>query len=241
MREADQCASDQGEHLLDFGRVALERGAADGVPETPEGTCAPAAQQMLLPLLERADAVAIGSGLGESAATRAWVRDLLVHLQLPAVVDADALASLPAPPHAGPRIVTPHAGELARWIGKPSPRRASDRLESALETARNQGVVLLAKGAPSLVATPDGRLFVNGSGHAGLATAGSGDVLTGIVAGLLSQGLVPADAAALGAYLHGLAADVLARAQSGRSLLAGDLLRGLGLAYRELESDAPTR
>lgn len=206
-----------------------------GAPETEDGTLAPAAGEVLAPLLERAGALAVGSGLGDSGATRAWVQQFLATAARPAVVDADAVLAMPRPPHRAPRVVTPHAGELHRWTGRPT-RTALERLGSAAETAAEQQVVVLAKGGPTFVATPDGALLVNGSGHAGLATAGSGDVLTGIVAGLLAQGLGPRDAAALGAFLHGRAAEIATLHGSPRSLLAGDLLPNMGPAYRSLES-----
>jgi NAD(P)H-hydrate epimerase len=109
-------------------------------------------------------------------------------------------------------------------------------MQLALETAASRQVILVAKGAPTWIATPGGHLYVNGSGNAGLATAGSGDVLTGILAGLLAQRLSPVDAAVLGVYLHGLTAECIARERSVRGIVAGDLADALGLAYRELES-----
>src|SRR5207249_7888237 len=138
-------------------------------------------------------------------------------------------------PHPGPRVATPHAGELARWLGAPPSLVAQDRLRIAEEAALRFGVVLVAKGAPTFVATPGGCLSVNGSGHAGLATAGSGDVLTGLVAGLLAQQLAAEDAATLGVFLHGHAADLAALDYSLRSLVAGDLVRYIGRAYIDLE------
>jgi NAD(P)H-hydrate epimerase len=207
-----------------------------GGPETPDGTLGSGARRTLEPLLARAGALAIGSGLGTHSETHELVRDLLANVSLPAVVDADGLTALPPPPHPAPRLVTPHAGEMARWLGQPPEVVAADRAGIALQAARARQVVVVAKGAPTFVAAPDGRLWVNGSGHAGLATAGSGDVLTGILAGLLAQRLDPADAAVLGVYLHGLAADVLVSDRAARALLAGDLLDALPTAQRQLEA-----
>jgi NAD(P)H-hydrate epimerase len=205
-----------------------------GAPETAEGTLSPAAMPVVSPLLERADAVAVGSGLGMTEPARDLVRELLAGTTRPAVVDADAVSAIGRPPHRAPRVATPHAGELERWTARPA-GTALERLSAAARTAEGLEVVVLAKGAPTFVATPQGALFVNGSGHAGLATAGSGDVLTGVVAALLAQGLAPGDAASLGAFLHGRAAEIATRDGSPRSLLAGDLLRNLGRAYRSLE------
>jgi NAD(P)H-hydrate epimerase len=114
---------------------------------------------------------------------------------------------------------------------------ALERFEVASRAARERSVVVLAKGAPTCVATPDGGTFVNSSGHAGLATAGSGDVLTGIVGALLAQRCTAVDAAVLGTYLHGHAAESVATGGRERSVIASDLLGGLGAAYEFLRSD----
>jgi NAD(P)H-hydrate epimerase len=206
-----------------------------GVPETAEGTAGKGTLEAMQPLLERADALAIGPGLGAVPATLSQVRQLLVDSPLPAVVDADAITAIPLTASRGSRIATPHAGELARWTGRPT-RTDMERLEAALDTATSNGIVVLAKGAPTFVAGPDGSVYVNSSGHAGLATAGSGDVLTGIVAGLLAQGVDAIQAASLAAFLHGRAAELATLDRAPRSLLAGDLLLALGTALAELES-----
>jgi NAD(P)H-hydrate epimerase len=206
-----------------------------GAAETADGAMARTTEPWLKQILDRCDAWAVGPGIGTAPPTQAWVRDLLRQIELPAVVDADAIPLLPPAHHYGPRVVTPHAGELWRWTGVPV-ATTGERLATAVRTAKERGLVVLAKGAPTFVATPDDRLFVNASGHAGLATAGSGDVLTGVIAALLAQGLAPADAGVLGAWLHGRAAERVSEPSSPRSLIAGDLLAGLGLAYRDLES-----
>ena len=224
------------QNIRDLLEVKLTEVIIHGVPATPEGTIAEAAGPAVTRLLEKADALAIGPGLGGTEATWAWVRRLLVEVRQPAVVDADAIPALPLPPHPGPRLATPHPGELARWLGRPGRDVAERRLEVASQAAPQKGVVLVAKGAPTFVATPDSRLFVNGSGHAGLATAGSGDVLTGLLGGLLAQGMAPAEAAVLGVYVHGLAAEIASRKRAARSLLAGDVLNAIGAAFLELEA-----
>lgn len=209
-----------------------------GAAETADGMLARTAEPWMKRLLDRADAWAIGPGLGTATPTQAWVRDLLRQTNLPAVVDADAIPALPPAHHIAPRLVTPHAGELTRWTELPA-GTAGERLATAVRTAHDRQVVLLAKGAPTFVATPDGRVFVNSSGHAGLGTAGSGDVLTGLLAGLLAQRIPAENAAVLGAWVHGRAAEIAVRAGSPRSLVASDLLASIGHAYRELESQNP--
>ena len=202
------------------------------------GTGAPAAEALhrAATLVERAQALVVGPGLGSDPETQAGIRRLLARLEIPAVVDAEAIAALHRPPHPGPRIITPHAGELARWSGLPNEPDAKARAESAADLAREWDVVLLAKGAPTVVMTPEGRRIVNGSGNVGLATAGSGDVLAGIAGAFLAQGMPAAEAAALAAFVHGRAAEALSERMSARSLLARDLASELGAVLRTLES-----
>jgi NAD(P)H-hydrate epimerase len=204
------------------------------VTETPEGTLAPGCEHEIATLLERADAIGIGPGLGSVRATLEWVGDFLRRTGIPAVVDADAIGAIPPPPHTAVRVATPHSGELARWTGSEI-ASSLDRLEVAWRTAAKRGVTVLAKGAPTFVATPAGKLYVNRSGHAGLATAGSGDVLTGVVAAFLAAGCGASESAVLGAFVHGRAAELATRETSPRSLVAGDLLGSLGAALHDLE------
>ena len=205
------------------------------VPETPAGTCSAALLDFVAPWVARADAVALGPGLGTAPETLETVRQLLVELEIPAVVDADALRALPPPPHAAPRILTPHTGELARLLERNVADVRTSRADAAADAAREHGAVVLAKGAPTFVVDPTGSRLVNATGNVGLASGGTGDVLTGIIGGLLAQGVAAAGAAGLGAYLHGAAADALVASSSPRSLIAGDLPAALGAAFRDLE------
>ncbi|MFM7244847.1 MAG: NAD(P)H-hydrate dehydratase [Planctomycetaceae bacterium] len=213
-----------------------------GLPATAAGTFAADAADMLAPLLARAGAVAIGPGLGRSAE----VRDLVLHvwrtLAMPAVFDADALWALSAAgvvgAAAGPRLLTPHAGEMLRLLGgDPSGPEADDRprLESEARrfAAAHDGVVLL-KGAGTLVTDGlhDAR---NPTGNPGMATAGTGDVLTGVAVALLTQGMPVFDAARLAAWVHGRAGDAAAADLGQVSMTARDVLDRLHVAFRELD------
>jgi hydroxyethylthiazole kinase-like uncharacterized protein yjeF len=187
-----------------------------------------AALEPIRQFLSDRDPLALGPGLGTHPETQELVRQLVATLPQPMVVDADGvnalaadLAALPAP---GPRILTPHPGEMARLVGASVQEVQADRLGLAWETARRLGVVLVLKGAQTLVAAPDGRLSLNVTGNPALASGGTGDVLTGLIGGYLAQGLAPYDAARLGVYLHGLAADFWAARYGPRGLTAGDLL-----------------
>ncbi len=189
--------------------------------------------QALEPLqnfLEDKTAAALGPGLGTHPETRELVRHLAQDLPLPLVIDADGVNALAGHPDllktaAGPRLLTPHPGEMARFLGTTVPQVQSDRLKTAREAARQTGAVMVLKGARTVVADPEGRVSINSTGNPALASGGTGDVLTGLIGGFLAQKLSPWDAARLGVYLHGLAADYWAAAHSSRGLIAADLLR----------------
>jgi NAD(P)H-hydrate epimerase len=184
--------------------------------------------------LPRFRAVALGPGLGTAPATRAAVRELVAHVDVPLVLDADGLNAFAGDADAlrsrgAPTIVTPHEGEYARLLGEPV---GADRVDAARRLAAATGTVALLKGPGTVVADPSGRAVIEPVGDAALATAGSGDVLTGIVAGLLARGVEPFAAAAAGAFLHGRAAG-----RAGHTgLVAGDLVSALPRALAELES-----
>jgi ADP-dependent NAD(P)H-hydrate dehydratase / NAD(P)H-hydrate epimerase len=174
-------------------------------------------------------ALAIGPGLGTHPETQELVRRLVRQLDRPMVVDADGINAIAADPAClkgltGPRILTPHPGELARLLGSTIPAVQARRLEVARETASQYGAFVVLKGAQTLVAAPDSRLSLNATGNPALASGGTGDVLTGLIGGFLAQRLAQWDAARLGVYLHGLTADHFAAQHGPRSLVAGDLL-----------------
>jgi hydroxyethylthiazole kinase-like uncharacterized protein yjeF len=173
--------------------------------------------------------LAVGPGLGTHPETRDLVCRLVRDLACPMVIDADCLNNLAGDTDclkdaAGPRILTPHPGEMGRLVGLSTPEVQARRLEVARETAARWNVTLVLKGAQTVVAAPDGRVSFNSTGNPALASGGTGDVLTGLIGGFLAQGLSPWDAARLGVYLHGLAADFFISHYGPRGLIAGDLL-----------------
>ncbi len=177
-------------------------------------------------------ALALGPGLGTHPETAEVVRELVRTSPLPLVIDADGINCLKEAPDclknaAGPRIITPHPGEMARFLGLSPKEVQARRRETAREVAASLGCVVVLKGAQTLTVAPDGRLCLNSTGNPGLASGGTGDVLTGLIGGLLAQRLPPWDAARLGVFLHGLAADFLAKDWGPRGLVAGDLIRVL--------------
>ena len=182
----------------------------------------------------RANVLAIGPGLGTHPETTELVRRVLTCEELPAVVDADGLNSLVGHcdvyrasawrPDSGPnRVLTPHLGEFCRLTGLSKKEVSEDPMANVIRFAQDCGAVVLLKGAPTCVGLPDGKAYVCPSGNAGMATAGSGDVLTGLIAGLIAQGLPADEAACCGAFLHGRAGDI-ARDRIGEwGLVAGDI------------------
>ncbi|MET0561753.1 MAG: NAD(P)H-hydrate dehydratase [Gaiellaceae bacterium] len=182
------------------------------------------AVETIVAAAERATALALGPGLGRGPRRRALVRAVLEQVGLPAVVDADALFELEPIARTAHTVLTPHAGELGRLLGRDSTWVDAHRLEAARESAERFSAIVLLKGADTIVAAPDGTVIVCDLGPPSLATAGTGDVLTGIVAGFLSKDVEPMTAAAAAAVAHGLAASA-APHQAG--LVASDLLRYL--------------
>jgi len=185
------------------------------------------AEETIMAEAERADAVALGPGLGRSAEAHALVARLLERLELPVVVDADALFGLRPVARSQPTVLTPHAGELARLLDRESAWVDAHRLDAARLGAERFGAVVLLKGAGSIVQAPEGGAVVCDTGPPSLATAGTGDVLTGVVAAFLAKGLDPVTAAAAAATAHGLAA---AAEPHQAGLVASDLLAELPAA-----------
>lgn len=187
------------------------------------------------------DAIGIGPGIGLKTNTCEALAQLLDHITTQRLVmDADALNILsqhPALLDKLPRetVLTPHPKEFQRLAGNWN--NDYERLERLRAFAIKHGIVVVLKGAYTTIATPEGTCYFNTTGNPGMASAGSGDVLTGIILGLLSQKIAPAQAAILGVYLHGSAGDIYANAESEESLTANDLVRHLGQAFRELKNN----
>ncbi|WP_339911793.1 NAD(P)H-hydrate dehydratase [Symmachiella dynata] len=204
------------------------------LPEDEAGRLHASATKILQDEVTQPDVIAIGPGCGQSQAVTDIVTWLYRDIEKPLVVDADglnALAMLDAlPPAAGPRILTPHPGEFARLTGTDIKTVQQAREEMAAEFAATHGCVLLLKGAGTII-TDGRRIAVNSTGNSGMATGGSGDVLTGLIAALLAQGLPAFEAAQLAAHLHGLAGDLAAAELSEPGLIASDLPRYLPTAW----------
>ncbi len=209
------------------------------LPETDSQSLSLQALDEIERLASRMQAVAVGPGLSTNPETQRLVRRIAAKVELPMVIDADGLIALVGRfdvmrSREKETIFSPHLGEMSRLTGLSIPEIEKDREQVAAAHAAKWKVEVVLKGAPSLVATTDGSLYVNTTGNSGMSTGGSGDVLTGILAALLCQGVKAADAAVLGAYLHGLAGDIAAKRFTEWGMIASDMIQCLPDAWREL-------
>jgi NAD(P)H-hydrate epimerase len=224
-------------------RVAVQQAElmTEPLAETADGTLAPAAVDAALALLSRCDALALGPGLGTGDQTADAVRAIASGSHAPMVIDADGLNALAAsgdgfslPERLRPVVLTPHPGEAARLLACTTRDVQADRLEAARRLARTRRAVVVLKGHQSLVADPDGRVAINSTGNPGMATGGTGDVLTGAVGAFLARSLGGWDAGRLAVFLHGDAGDRAARRGGEDGLIASDLVDELPAAVAGL-------
>lgn len=214
------------------------------MPETHEHTFSLASLPLLKEFTQTRDAIGVGPGLTTQKETVQLIHSLLSGIDRPCVIDADALNALTD--HTAllrtcrsTPILTPHPGEMARLMGNMSAQDINaDRLAIAKDFAQAYSCILVLKGARTIVAGPDGQTAICPTGNPGMATAGMGDVLTGMIAGLLAQGLIPWDAARIGVFLHGLAGDLAAQTFGQAGLIARDLLNCIPQAILTVQRDA---
>ncbi len=208
------------------------------LPETAEGTLALEAKPHIIEAVERTQsALAIGPGLSQHPETVALVHSLIRESDAPTVIDADGINALSKSKEilsslSPQTVLTPHPGEMARLIGGTVEGLERDRIGIAQRFAQAHHVTLVLKGAPTVIARGNGEVWINSTGNAGMATGGMGDVLTGLIVGLMAQKVSPFDAAVLGVYLHGLAGDIVAESIGMHGLMAGDVLNNLPKAIR---------
>jgi hydroxyethylthiazole kinase-like uncharacterized protein yjeF len=213
------------------------------LPEIEEGIISPQAVDIIINELGNYDVLLIGPGMGQREPAVEFMRslfDMLAEAKLKIILDADALNTLSAIPEWWQRftydaILTPHPGEMARLTGKRIDAIQRDRLGTAREAAQKWQKIVVLKGAYTVIAAPDGRLAVSPFANAGLASAGTGDVLAGAITGLAAQGLSLFDAACLGVYLHGLAGEMVKDTLGDAGMLASDLLPALPLAIKKMK------
>jgi NAD(P)H-hydrate epimerase len=210
------------------------------LPENANQTLGLSAYERIMRLLESKKGLAIGPGLGTAKPTQNLVRRLIRTSPVPVVIDADGLNSLIGglgclKDLKVPVVMTPHPGEMARLVGTTPSQVQQERIREARNFATTHKVYLVLKGARTVVAHPDGTVFVNPTGNPGMASGGMGDVLTGMIAGLIVQGLSVGEALNTGVYLHGCAADFLARSMGPVGFLASDVIEILPGQFKGLE------
>jgi NAD(P)H-hydrate epimerase len=211
-------------------------------PERPDGSLC-LDEGAIAQALSGKSAAAFGPGVGVSADTIGLVRWLLVHNEKPMVIDADGLNCIAADVTIldnarTPVVLTPHPGEMARLINKSNAEVQSRRLEIARSFAGKHHCYLVLKGAHTVIAAPDGRAWINTTGNPGMASGGMGDVLTGVVGGLLAQGYPPEEACVLGVFLHGYVGDLAMQEKGEIGILARDLIERLPEGLRALRQAA---
>lgn len=206
-------------------------------PSTPEGTLSEKGFSEIFRFLKTQDVLAVGPGLGRHPRTTNLVRRISAGSPVQLVIDADGINAFQGNPALlkrceVPPVLTPHPGEFVRVFGGRKPEKDQDRKKCALGAARTYRSIVVLKGYRTVIAAPYGRAAINPTGNPGMATGGTGDVLTGIIAALVGQRIFPYDAARFGVYLHGLAGDLAAREAGEISLVAGDLIKFLPRALQ---------
>lgn len=226
------------EQLHDIMEVKLTEVMTSPLPGNSDACLDSSCVGPVIELSARANVLAIGPGLGGQAFTAEAVREIIRQAEVPLVIDADGLNALVGftdilLDSQALAVLTPHPGEMARLTGLSAAQVNSDRVNVARQSALEWGSIIVLKGVPTIVAFPDGEIFINTSGNPGMATGGTGDVLTGVIASLIAQGLSSHDAAVAGVYLHGYAGD-LAAASGRTGLIASDVLAALPAAILQI-------
>lgn len=200
--------------------------------ETASGSISPANKARLLELSEKMDIVVLGPGLSLDEETASLARELAQKIEKPLLIDGDGITAICKDPSCvrerkAPTILTPHMGEMSRISGIPAASIEQNRLEILRAAARDLGAIMVLKGAHSLIGYPDGRVYLNMSGNSGMATAGSGDVLTGTIAAMYGLGLPAEDAVRKGVFIHSAAGDLAATRRGEDGITAQDILESL--------------
>lgn len=207
------------------------------LPESPRETITLKALSVIKEYYKKCNVIGLGPGLSTDPSTAKFVIALVKQSPIPLVIDADAINILSHDPEVllttkTLKILTPHPGEMARLTGSPCESGQKERLAVAKKFSQKYQCVLLLKGHHTVVAAPDEKSYINRTGNVGMATAGSGDVLTGMITALVAQGLSGFDAAKFGAYLHGKAGDLAARSKGKAGLIASDIIEYIPKALK---------
>ncbi len=229
------------ETLLDVFQVRVTEEMILPLPDKGDGTLSSdAAADILSFIKKRRTVLAIGPGLSNDNEIAALVKEILAGAKAPVVIDADGLNAIAGRTGILKKckasiVLTPHAGEMSRLLKQDSEVIEKDRIGTAVSFAKKTGICLVLKGAPAVTATSEGDAFINSSGNPGMATAGSGDVLTGMISALLAQGLRPYKASVLGVYMHGMIGDIVAQEKGEHSLIASDIINAIPYVFRSIK------
>jgi NAD(P)H-hydrate epimerase len=220
------------ESCLPIVARSMDELMTEPLPETPEKTLSSEAVKKTVTLLKGKDALLIGPGISTHRSTAEFLLSLIPKIMIPVVMDADALNILASKPEAikslpKPVILTPHPGEFARLLNLSTKDVVNRKLELVPQFAEKYGVYLVLKSYRTLTAAPDGRVYINSTGNPGMATAGSGDVLSGMIASMIIQEKNLLEAVLAAVYIHGLSGDLGARKLGEKALIAGDIIREL--------------
>ena len=229
--------------LNDILEIKCTEAMTAPVPDTMNRALAASAEEALVALASTRDAVGIGPGVGRDEETQSLLVSLAKRLELPLVIDAEGLLPFAAEPgllcaRTAPTVLTPHPGEAAHLLGIETGEVNRNRPAAARQIAIETGAVVALKGAATVTAAPDGRIVVNPTGGPALASGGTGDVLLGMVTGLLVQGVDAFEATALAVFVHGAAADAISQRTGAGGLLAGELAAAVPATLAALRAEA---
>jgi hydroxyethylthiazole kinase-like uncharacterized protein yjeF len=228
------------ESLNDILEVKLTEAMTMPLAETPNRCISIAALNKALAFANKCDVVVLGPGLSNEGETQQFVRHFIKSCEVPMIIDADGLNALEECPKIlneaqSPVIITPHPGEMARLCSTTLPKIQEDRVAAVKTAAKEFNCIAVLKGAGTLIADSEGKMWINPTGNAGMATGGSGDVLSGMIGAFVARGMKPYEAAAAGVYIHGLTGDLAAEEQGEICLAAQDLIDYLPKAVKNIK------
>ncbi|MFH1825376.1 MAG: NAD(P)H-hydrate dehydratase [Candidatus Firestonebacteria bacterium] len=228
--------------LNDIIEVKLTEVISKPLPENSNRALGLNSESYILNMSKNHDVLVLGPGLGRDKETGQLVRNLIREIRIPVVLDADGLNLISGNVSVlknkkAPFILTPHPGEMSRLANITIEDVQSNRIEVARDFAKKYNVILILKGARTVVAHPAGNVFINSTGNSGLATAGTGDVLTGMIAGIIAQGVNVLNGSMIGVYLHGLAGDMARESKTEYGMIASDVVENIPKAIKEIMKD----